>query len=89
MSGIEFLTRLRDYRGEDTHPTPVIAVTAFPDTYGPKLAEDTGFRAFLIKPVTPMRLATEVRRMFDYMKCPRTRPSPASLGDFCAGQPGI
>jgi len=70
MSGIEFLTRLRDYRGEDTHPTPVIAVTAFPDTYGPKLAEDTGFRAFLIKPVTPMRLATEVRRMFDYMKMP-------------------
>jgi len=48
----------------------VIAVTGFPDTYGPKLAEDTGFRAFLVKPVTPMRLATEVRRMFDYMKLP-------------------
>jgi CheY-like chemotaxis protein len=70
MSGIEFLTRLRDYRGEDTQPTPVIAVTGFPDTFGPKLAEDTGFRAFLVKPVTPMRLATEVRRMFDYMKVP-------------------
>ena len=70
MDGNEFLTRFRDYRGEDRNPTPVIAVTAFPDTYGPKLAENTGFRAFLVKPVTPMRLATEVRRMFDYMKVP-------------------
>jgi CheY-like chemotaxis protein len=68
MDGIEFLTRFRDYRGEDTNPTPVIAVTAFPHTYGPKTAEDAGFRAFLVKPVTPMRLAEEVRRMFEYNK---------------------
>ena len=74
MDGIEFLTRFRDYRGEDHNPTPVIAVTAFPDTYGPKLAEDTGFRAFLVKPVTPMRLATEVRRMFDCTKLPEDTP---------------
>lgn len=67
MDGIEFLTRFRDYRGEDTNPTPVIAVTAFPETYGPKMVEDAGFRAFLVKPVTPMRLATEVRRTFDYI----------------------
>jgi CheY-like chemotaxis protein len=73
MGGIEFLVRLRDYRGDDTHPPPVIAVTAFPDNYGPKLAEDTGFRAFLVKPVTPIRLATEVRRMFDYMKMPEDK----------------
>jgi hypothetical protein len=48
----------------------VIAVTAFPHTYGPRIAEDAGFRAFLVKPVTPMRLATEVRRMFDYNNSP-------------------
>ena len=67
MDGIAFLRRLRRYRGEDTNPTPVIAFTAFPYTYGPKVAEDAGFSAFLVKPVTAMRLATEVRRMFDYM----------------------
>ncbi len=73
MDGIEFVVRLRDYRGEDTHPTPVIAVTAFPDNYRPTVTEDVGFRAFLVKPVTPMRLATEVRRMFDYIKLPDDR----------------
>ena len=74
MGGIELVVRLREYHGEDTHPTPVIAVTGFPDHYGPTVAEDTGFRAFLVKPVTPMRLATEVRRMFDYMNLPEDKP---------------
>jgi hypothetical protein len=51
----------------------VIAVTAFPDIYGPTVTEDVGFRAFLVKPVTPTRLATEVRRMFDYMNLPEDK----------------
>ena len=70
MDGIAFLRRLRRCRGEDTHPTPVIAFTAFPYTYGPKVAEDAGFRAFLVKPVTAMRLATEVRQAFDHLQLP-------------------
>jgi CheY-like chemotaxis protein len=73
MGGIEFVVRLRDCRGQDIHPTPVIGVTGFPDNYGPTVKEDVGFRAFLVKPVTPMRLATEVRRVFDYMNLPDDR----------------
>ena len=74
MGGIEFLSRLHDYPGEATHPTPVLAMTAFSDTFGgPQLAEAAGFRACLVKPVSPMRLATEVRRMFDYMKVPEDK----------------
>jgi CheY-like chemotaxis protein len=74
MGGIEFFSRLRDYRGEATHPTPVIAITAFSETFGgPQLAKDAGFRACLVKPVSPMRLATEVRQVFDYMDLPENR----------------
>jgi hypothetical protein len=51
----------------------VIAVTAFPEAYGPKMTEQAGFRAFLVKPVTPMRLAEEVRRTVDFMKSPDGR----------------
>ncbi len=73
MDGIAFLARLRHHRGEDTNPTPVIAFTGFPYTFRPKVTEDGGFRAFLMKPVTPSRLAEEVRRIVDYMKVPEDK----------------
>jgi CheY-like chemotaxis protein len=74
MGGIEFFSRLRDYRGEATHPTPVIAITAFSETFGgPQLAKDAGFRACLVKPVSPMRLATEVRQVFDHLHSPENK----------------
>jgi CheY-like chemotaxis protein len=65
MDGIEFVRRLRRQRGEDTNPTPVIGVTAFPYTFSPRVAVEPGFRAFLVKPVAPSRLAEEVRRTYD------------------------
>jgi CheY-like chemotaxis protein len=70
MDGIAFMARLRRHRGEETNPTPVIAFTGFPYTFGPRVTKDGGFRAFLVKPVTPSRLAEEVRRMVDYSKSP-------------------
>jgi CheY-like chemotaxis protein len=68
MDGIAFLTRLRHHRGVDTNPPPVIAVTSYPYTFSPRVAEAGGFRGFLVKPVTPMRLAEEVRKVFDDTK---------------------
>ena len=74
MGGIQFFSRLRDYRGEATHPTPVIAITAFSETFGgPQLAKEAGFRACLVKPVSPMRLATEVRQVFDHLHLPENK----------------
>src|SRR5688572_17049298 len=63
MDGVEFVARLRGHRGQDEAPTPVIAVTAFPDKYGAKRVEDAGFRSYLVKPVDPARVALEVRRI--------------------------
>jgi CheY-like chemotaxis protein len=74
MGGIEFLSRLHDDPGEATHPTPVIAITAFSETFGgPQLAEEAGFRACLVKPVSPIRLATKVRQVFDHMNLPESK----------------
>ena len=68
MDGVEFATRLRGYRGQDTAPTPVIAVTAFPENYLRESMQDLGFRAYLVKPVQPARLALEVRRIYDFLR---------------------
>ena len=66
MDGVEFVARLRGDRGQGEAPTPVIAVTAFPDQYSPERMTDAGFRAYLVKPVNPPRLALEIRRIFDF-----------------------
>lgn len=68
MDGIEFIHRLRGHRGEAEAPTPVIAVTAFPDTYRPQAIHDLGFRSYLVKPVNPERVAREVRAIYDYIR---------------------
>lgn len=66
MDGVEFVARLRGDRGQDGASMPVIAVTAFPDQYSPERLTDAGFRSYLVKPVTPARVAVEVRRIFDF-----------------------
>jgi CheY-like chemotaxis protein len=66
MDGFEFVARFRGHRGEDSAPTPVTAVSAFPDFYGESHVSAAGFRSYLVKPVDPARLAREIRRIFDY-----------------------
>jgi CheY-like chemotaxis protein len=78
MDGVEFVRRLRGYRGQDTAPTPVIAVSAFPQEYSPKRVADAGFRSYLVKPVDPERVALEVRRIFE---------STYGLEDYGGGRP--
>jgi diguanylate cyclase len=68
MDGIEFVTRLRGHRGEAESPTPVIAVTAFPDSYLRESMHDLGFRSYLVKPVNPERVAREVRAIYEYIR---------------------
>jgi CheY-like chemotaxis protein len=70
IDGMEFLSRLRGHRGQDQAPTPVIALTAFPDKYDPRHAKGAGFSSYLVKPVEPDRVALEVRRVFDHTYSP-------------------
>src|SRR4030095_12572451 len=68
IDGVEFATRLRGYRGQDTAPTPVIAVTAFPENYMRESMQDLWCRSYWVKPVQPARLALEVRRIYDFLR---------------------
>ena len=78
MDGVEFVARLRESRGQDRAPTPVIAVTAFPKEYSPQRVTDAGFQSYLVKPVDPERVALEVRRIFE---------STYGLEDYGGGRP--
>jgi len=68
MDGVEFVSRLRGHRGEAESPTPVIAVTAFPENYVPEAMHELGFRSYLVKPVNPERVAREVLAVYQYMQ---------------------
>jgi CheY-like chemotaxis protein len=63
---LEFFTRLRGHRGEAESPTPVIAVTAFPDNYVRESMHELGVRSYLVKPVNPERVAREVFAFYQY-----------------------
>ena len=78
MDGIEFVSRLRGLRAEDKSPTPVIAVTAFPETYRSESLPELGFRGYLVKPVNSERLALEVQAATS--SCRRARPMARSRG---------
>ena len=68
MDGVEFVSRLRGHRGEAESPTPVIAVTAFPENYARESMHELGFRSYLVKPVNPERVAREVLAVYQYMQ---------------------
>jgi CheY-like chemotaxis protein len=68
MDGVEFVTRLRGHRGEAESPTPVIAVTAFPENYVRESMHDLGFRSYLVKPVNPERVAREVLAVYQFIR---------------------
>ena len=66
--GVEFVSRLRGHRGEAEAPTPVIAVTAFPENYVRETMHELGFRSYLVKPVNPERIAREVLAVQNYVR---------------------
>jgi CheY-like chemotaxis protein len=70
IDGVEFVGRLRGHRGEADSPTPVIAVTAFPQDYGREAMHELGFRSYLVKPVNPERIAREVLAVYNYTRAP-------------------
>jgi CheY-like chemotaxis protein len=75
IDGVEFVTRLRGHRGEADSPTPVIAVTAFPENYVREAMHELGFRSYLVKPVNPERIAREVLAVHNYVQEARTGTS--------------
>jgi CheY-like chemotaxis protein len=77
LDGMEFVTRLRGHRGEADAPTPVIAVTAFPENYVREAMHELGFRSYLVKPVNPERVAREVLALHNYVRAAATGSSPA------------
>jgi CheY-like chemotaxis protein len=72
IDGVEFVTLLRGHRGEADSPTPVIAVTAFPENYVREAMHELGFRSYLVKPVNPERIAREVLAVHNYVQEART-----------------
>ena len=61
MSGLEFLHAVRKLPGQSEHPTPFIACTAFSDAS--EAARQAGFQAYLVKPIDPRDLVSEVARI--------------------------
>ena len=76
VDGVEFVTRLRGHRGEADSPTPVIAVTAFPENYIREAMHELGFRSYLVKPVNPERIAREVLAVYNYIRAAGDGHSP-------------
>ena len=76
IDGVEFVSRLRGHRGEAAAPTPVIAVTAFPENYVREAMHELGFRSYLIKPVNPERIAREVLAVYNYVRAAGDGPKP-------------
>src|SRR5262245_56229308 len=70
MDGVEFVGRLRGHRGEAEDPTPVIAITAFPEDYRGEAIHDLGFKSYMVKPVNPERVAREVLAVYSYGRAP-------------------
>jgi CheY-like chemotaxis protein len=71
MDGVEFVSRLRRHRGETEGPTPVIAVTAFPDRYAPDALAALGiwgFSSYFVKPVPLERVAHEILSVYNYTR---------------------
>ena len=68
IDGVEFVSRLRGHRGEADAPTPVIAVTAFPENYVREAMHELGFRSYLVKPVNPERIAREVLAVHNHIR---------------------
>jgi CheY-like chemotaxis protein len=68
MDGVEFVSRLRGHRGVAASPTPVIAVTAFPEIYVRESMHELGFRSYLVKPVNPERVAHEVLAVYRFIR---------------------
>jgi CheY-like chemotaxis protein len=66
--GVEFVTRLRGHRSEADAPTPVIAVTAFPENYVREAMHELGFRSYFVKPANPERIAREVLAVHNYIR---------------------
>jgi CheY-like chemotaxis protein len=76
IDGVEFVARLRGHRGEADEPTPIIAVTAFPENYVREAMHELGFRSYLVKPVNPERIAREVLAIHNYIRAAGDGPEP-------------
>jgi len=74
IDGVEFVARLRGHRGEADEPTPVIAVTAFPENYVREAMHELGFRSYLVKPVNPERIAREVLAVYSHVRAAGHEP---------------
>src|SRR5262245_37557556 len=57
--GVEVVGRPRGHRAQAEDPTPVIAITAFPEDYRGEAMHDLGFKSYMVKPVNPERVARE------------------------------
>jgi CheY-like chemotaxis protein len=78
MDGVEFVSRLRGHRDEADAPTPVIAITAFPENYLRETMHELGFRSYLVKPANPERIAREVLAVHNYIRAAGDAPVRAA-----------
>jgi CheY-like chemotaxis protein len=63
LNGHEFLKRARTLPGQAERPTPAIALTAFSGHEHRQQARESGFQAFLVKPVDPTILVRAIEHL--------------------------
>lgn len=63
MTGHDFLSVVRQMPSQAGKPTPAIAVTAFDDPQNRRRAAEAGFNVYLVKPVDPLIVVQEIRRL--------------------------
>jgi CheY-like chemotaxis protein len=63
MDGMTFMYVLRSHRNPDIRRTPVIAVTAYGEIYGPTQLVKMGCEAYMMKPLDLDRLCRAVEKL--------------------------
>lgn len=63
MDGLTFLHALRAHRDPNTRRIPMIAVTAYPELYGPSQLLRLGCEGYMMKPLNLERVCTAVQKL--------------------------